>query len=98
MKNQQLSEKILNALFDDEELNEMERKGAISCARGFRASSKATIELEVEEHEQALKRANDKLKLATDALTRINSCGSMAGKIMLGYARAVLVAIEQEDE
>lgn len=40
------------------------------------------------------KQLTEKLNVATTALTQINSCGSMAGKAMLNYARAALKQIK----
>lgn len=36
------------------------------------------------------KQLTEQLETAKEALTRISSCGSMAGKAMLNYARATL--------
>ncbi|CAM0008488.1 hypothetical protein VPHK359_0012 [Vibrio phage K359] len=49
MSNSDLANNIFNALFDDDDLNEMHGLGFIAQPLGYKISSVATIELELDE-------------------------------------------------
>ncbi len=72
-KESKIANAIFNAMFDIEELQEMEKKGAISCANGFKLSTIVTIELELSGNVKEWVNIKDKLPEYGDpVLLRIN--------------------------
>ena len=59
---------IFDALYDDEDLNELEQKMVIRQALGFKLSTIAIIECEIEEHLQKLQQDKAELVEALDSL------------------------------
>ena len=47
-ENYKLAERLFNAMFDNEDLDDMEKDGSIACKRGYKATFIAEMVIELE--------------------------------------------------
>ena len=64
----ELAIKIFDAIYDDEDLVELERKKVIIQPEGFKLSTVATMECELEDYIDRLAQENHRLREALDGL------------------------------
>ncbi len=95
MSNNDLAHKIFNALFDDEDLNEMHNIGFIAQPLGYQISSVATIELELDSNRDRMVEEIAELK---SALLEIKNTPDVQCDECPSIASAALAKLNQEGE